>query len=839
MLVKSLGDTAKKITELRYASKELGMSEEALRAWGSAAEKAGIAPEAMNSALKNFKRNTEDFSLRIGNVREELVKFGAGPVLAAMNAATDQSDKLKVAFDFKEVLDKADPSGVKARRFFEMIGLGADTARLSYKEFIDEKAKQPILTEADKAAAKAYADGLVDLGTKWDILKTKMGVKLFPFLADELNKAAADFEKFVTDVTTLWGNLQKMQEGGAEGKKAAAEVLGTQPFGPSMDFLNQTPAELAAKAGNAWGSLHGQPGLGFTETPNQSLASKWWGDLWGTNSPGPGRAVGGPVSRGIRYTVGENGPEQFTPSTSGMIHPAGGGGGDEANQSRIIKVGVFDALVEFKSYIEAGALGQGGGGGAGIIKASLGGSSGGYSGGSGGGGSGGDGSGTGGSGGGSPSGQSASRPDGTSAPNGAPDGANAPTGDGSAGPNRVTANDQNNKIASVKASIKSQLLAEGATDQQAEVGANVLTGQAMAESSLKSQYHDAGRTAAGKARGHVPSIYGADLARGKAMTAWLAKNNLPDTPENQGKWMAHEAWTKYPKTRAAIQTGNQDHAADVATKNYEAPQDQGPGQLRRRREFANQAARAQTTDSGPQAGPGQPQAPQPNGQSNSTPVPGAGGVSHKGSGTGLPPDLLRSMGYAGTVAGVSTNIAHGNEPGHARHRPGADAGDIDLFDEKGRKLDSRIPADREKMAKYIEAAAASGSTGIGMGSGSDYMGPSRMHVGKGNPAVWGAKGAGRNAPQWVRDAYARGRANQVSPAQQQAAIDAQKKTNTARIDQQVAPASPSGQVNVTVNSNGTKADADVKKDGDLFQKPQVKQHRQMQKTEDAGEPISI
>jgi hypothetical protein len=62
---------------------------------------------------------------------------------------------------------------------------------------------------------------------------------------------------------------------------------------------------------------------------------------------------------------------------------------------------------------------------------------------------------------------------------------------------------------------------------------------------------------------------------------------------------------------------------------------------------------------------------------------------------------------------------------------------------------------------------------------------------------------------------------------------------TSRIDSQVASAAPSGQVNVTVNSNGTKATADAKTDGDLFQKPQVKQHRQMQKTEDGGESLSI
>lgn len=39
-----------------------------------------------------------------------------------------------------------------------------------------------------------------------------------------------------------------------------------------------------------------------------------------------GRADGGPVSAGRTYMVGERGPELFTPSTSGLITPNGGGG---------------------------------------------------------------------------------------------------------------------------------------------------------------------------------------------------------------------------------------------------------------------------------------------------------------------------------------------------------------------------------------------------------------------------------------------------------------------------------------------------------------------------------
>jgi hypothetical protein len=169
-------------------------------------------------------------------------------VLETINRATEQIDKLKVAYDFKEILDKADPSGDKGRRFFEQIGLGANMARLSFAEARAEINKQPMISEEEKKAAKAYSDALVDMGTKWDALVLKVGVKLFPFLSDELDKASKDFDKFVKDITTLYDNLKKMQKGDAEGKKAAADTFGTQPFGPSMDWMNQTPAELFGMA---------------------------------------------------------------------------------------------------------------------------------------------------------------------------------------------------------------------------------------------------------------------------------------------------------------------------------------------------------------------------------------------------------------------------------------------------------------------------------------------------------------------------------------------------------------------------------------------------------------
>jgi len=59
--------------------------------------------------LKSFKTTTEEFKYNIGGVRDELIALGAGPVVQRIMAATNQTNKLKEAFDFKEALRAANP----------------------------------------------------------------------------------------------------------------------------------------------------------------------------------------------------------------------------------------------------------------------------------------------------------------------------------------------------------------------------------------------------------------------------------------------------------------------------------------------------------------------------------------------------------------------------------------------------------------------------------------------------------------------------------------------------------------------------------------------------------
>ena len=69
------------------------------------------------------------------------------------------------------------------------------------------------------------------------------------------------------------------------------------------------------------------------------------GGVGGGGSAPAGRAVGGPVSAGRPYIVGENGPELFVPSAGGQVVPNGRmGGGATVNQTINISTGVAQTV---------------------------------------------------------------------------------------------------------------------------------------------------------------------------------------------------------------------------------------------------------------------------------------------------------------------------------------------------------------------------------------------------------------------------------------------------------------------------------------------------------------
>jgi len=122
----------------------------------------------------------------------------------------------------------------------------------------------------------------------------------------------------------------------------------------------------------------------------------------------------------------------------------------------------------------------------------------------------------------------------------------------------------------------------------------------------------------------------------------------------------------------------------------------------------------------------------------------------------LSDDLVQTLSYLPEL-GLQAEVFSGGQPtagngprvGSVRHDHGNAA---DLFLRKdGQRLDWANPQHQPIFEQVVQRGRAAGLTGFGAGEG--YMQPGSMHVGFGNPAVWGAGGKGENAPDWLRRAF--------------------------------------------------------------------------------------
>lgn len=111
--------------------------------------------------------------------------------------------------------------------------------------------------------------------------------------------------------------------------------------------------------------------------------------------------------------------------------------------------------------------------------------------------------------------------------------------------------------------------------------------------------------------------------------------------------------------------------------------------------------------------------------------------------------FLPEMGVTMEVFSGGQENNSTNGLGSTRHNHG-NAGDV-FFYKDGRRLDWANPDDLPIFQEIVRRGKANGLTGFG--AGPDYMQQGSMHLGFGDPAVWGAEGKGVNAPGWLRAAY--------------------------------------------------------------------------------------
>jgi hypothetical protein len=335
-----------------------------------------------SDGLANTQRSLDaamkDLSAEIGAnlvpVMTKLAKVAKDNVVPALGDAVDAAEDFaeNTGRELKMISDAwEDLTDIMHDNFLSEMERVADKARDNLDEI---KEAQYSMGEAARTAGFTAAEGMrraegaiADLGeeaeeTADSIDDVTDALLRSLFGSTELKGELAEQQQKWVDLTAEVRRLEAIKNPTAEQRRdltttrgelagVSSDILKTRTQlvlldGTGLDSLIVDVAKLATKTGKAGDEARTL--LSYL----QRIAAQKGIPGWGGN-PGFGRAHGGPVEKGVMYTVGENGPETFVAPASGTIIPNGGslpsgggamGGGGSAPIHLHIEVGGREVL---------------------------------------------------------------------------------------------------------------------------------------------------------------------------------------------------------------------------------------------------------------------------------------------------------------------------------------------------------------------------------------------------------------------------------------------------------------------------------------------------------------
>lgn len=155
---------------------------------------------------------------------------------------------------------------------------------------------------------------------------------------DEIEKLVigvrADTAGFARDVAAMRDVLEGPFAKGAERAGLALETsLARALRTGKLGFEDLKRVALAALAEIAQASIRGGIASLLGGGGKGGGIGALLSSLFASFAGAPGKAVGGPVTPGRAYLVGERGPELFVPTASGRVEPSAAGGGRDIRMS--------------------------------------------------------------------------------------------------------------------------------------------------------------------------------------------------------------------------------------------------------------------------------------------------------------------------------------------------------------------------------------------------------------------------------------------------------------------------------------------------------------------------
>lgn len=269
--------------------------------------------EADKAALEELKK-LQDEAARITesqlSVQEQAAKAVERLTMLREKQLITEETYARAVVAEQEKVDAANTSLQRRNELQQEAAQILDSLKTPFDELVEKQAKYQMLLEEGIFTQEQYAAAIAKAGA--DLAATdKVTEKRVDFMEEIAKQAAQNIQTAFADFLfdPFEGGLKGMLQNFSDTlRRMAAEAVSQQILGSLFQTLS--------------GSSNG-------------ILSTIGGFLGGGLSGAPGREMGGPVSAGVPYVVGERKPELFVPETAGRIVPLEKRGGAQQPQQTI------------------------------------------------------------------------------------------------------------------------------------------------------------------------------------------------------------------------------------------------------------------------------------------------------------------------------------------------------------------------------------------------------------------------------------------------------------------------------------------------------------------------
>jgi hypothetical protein len=279
----------------------------------------------------SIAKSAEEVSKKLRDINDEILKMTQGENELALAQFSRMEGVTKPQIKQYEELLRQKALLTAQDRELEAAGREADEqAKKAFQEKLDRLSKGKKITEEMRTPMEVYNETIREL----NVLVNEGAISWETY--DRASaKAFEDFNKNTDPVKDQLAELKYAAEGWG---RDFTDIMTSAAMGAKVSF-----ADMASSIIRDLVRIQIQKAI----TDPLVKAGTSYLDSWlGTGKVDGARAMGGPVTGGQSYLVGENGPEIFVPNSSGQINndPSSGGGGVTVHQTINLSAGVSQTV---------------------------------------------------------------------------------------------------------------------------------------------------------------------------------------------------------------------------------------------------------------------------------------------------------------------------------------------------------------------------------------------------------------------------------------------------------------------------------------------------------------